>query len=83
MLEYIIRKVKKDYENLEGIIKNSKNKNDLINKLRQEDIVIEEYGNTVYIKKDELKIVINTKQGIQIDKVLIYNENYEDYENLF
>ena len=73
MLRYIVDKVKKDYKKLEKIIMDSKDKNDLVNKLRQENIVIDEYNNIVNIKKEELKIVVNTSQGVNIDKDIVEN----------
>ena len=83
MLSYIIKNAKDNYKILEKIINKSKNKNDLINRLRQEDIIIDEYKNVINIIKDELKIIVNTKNGVEIDKILVYDENYEEYVNLF
>lgn len=83
MLSYIIKNAKDNYKILEKIINKSKNKNDLINRLRQEDIIIDEYKNVINIIKDELKIIVNTQNGVEIDKVLVYDENYEEYVNLF
>lgn len=83
MLSYIIKNAKDNYKILEKIINKSKNKNDLINRLRQEDIIIDEYKNVINIIKDELKIIVNTQNGIEIDKILVYDENYEEYVNLF
>lgn len=83
MLSYIIKNAKDNYKILEKIINKSKNKNDLINRLRQEDIVIDEYKNVINIIKDELKIIVNTQNGVEIDKILVYDENYEEYVNLF
>lgn len=83
MLSYIIKNAKDNYKILEKIINKSKNKNDLINRLRQEDIIIDEYKNVINIIKDELKIIVNTQNGVEIDKILVYDENYEEYVNLF
>lgn len=83
MLSYIIKNAKGNYKILEKIINKSKNKNDLINRLRQEDIIIDEYKNVINIIKDELKIIVNTQNGVEIDKILVYDENYEEYVNLF
>lgn len=83
MLSYIIKNAKNNYKILEKIINKSKNKNDLINRLRQEDIIIDEYKNVINIIKDELKIIVNTQNGVEIDKILVYDENYEEYVNLF
>lgn len=83
MLSYIIKNAKDNYKILEKIINKSKNKNDLINRLRQEDIIIDEYKNVINIIKDELKIIVNTQNGVEIDKILVYDENYEEYINLF
>lgn len=83
MLSYIIKNAKDNYKILEKIINKSKNKNDLINRLRQKDIIIDEYKNVINIIKDELKIIVNTQNGIEIDKILVYDENYEEYVNLF
>ena len=82
MLSYIIKNAKDNYKILEKIINKSKNKNDLINRLRQEDIIIDEYKNVINIIKDELKIIVNTQNGVEIDKILVYDENYEEYVNL-
>ena len=83
MLSYIIKNAKDNYKILEKIINKSKNKNDLINRLRQEDIIIDEYKNVINIIKDELKIIVNTQNVVEIDKILVYDENYEEYVNLF
>lgn len=83
MRDYIIRNAKDNYKTLKNIINKSKNKNDLINRLRQEDVIIDEYKDIINIIKDELKIIVNTQNGIAIDRVLVYNENYEEYVNLF
>lgn len=83
MRDYIIRNAKDNYKTLRNIINKSKNKNDLINRLRQEDVIIDEYKDIINIIKDELKIIVNTQNGIAIDRVLVYNENYEEYVNLF
>lgn len=83
MLSYIIKNAKDNYKILEKIINKSKNKNDLINRLRQEEIIIDEYQDIINIIKDELKIIVNTQNGVEIDKILVYDENYEEYVNLF
>ena len=83
MLSYIIKNAKDNYKILKSIINKSKNKNDLINRLRQEEIIIDEYQDVINIIKDELKIIVNTQNGVEIDKVLVYDENYEEYINLF
>lgn len=83
MLSYIIKNAKDNYKILKSIINKSKNKNDLINRLRQEEIIIDEYQDVINIIKDELKIIVNTQNGVEIDKVLVYDENYEEYVNLF
>ena len=83
MLSYIIKNAKDNYKILKSIINKSKNKNDLINRLRQEEIIIDEYQNVINIIKDELKIIVNTQNGVEKDKILVYDENYEEYVNLF
>ena len=83
MLNYIVENAKDNFLKIQRIITDSKTKTELVNKLRQEDVVIEEYEERINIIKDELKIVVDTKKGIIIKKVLVYNENYEEYVNLF
>ena len=83
MLENVILNAKINYNKIEKIIKNCKTKNELINKVRQENVIIDEYKDMVNIIKDELKIVINIKNNIEIEKILVFDENYEDYVNLF
>ena len=83
MLENIVLNAKKNYEKISELIKGCKTKNELINKVRQENVIIDEYKDIVNIIKDELKVVVNVKNGINIEKVLIFDENFEDYVNLF
>ena len=83
MLENIVLNAKKNYEKISKLIKGCKTKNELINKVRQENVIIDEYKDIVNIIKDELKVVVNVKNGINIEKVLIFDENFEDYVNLF
>lgn len=83
MLENVILNAKINYNKIEKIIKNCKTKNELINKVRQENVIIDEYKDIVNIIEDELKVVVNVKNGINIEKVLIFDENFEDYVNLF
>ena len=51
MLENIILNARKNYEIISKIIKNCKTKNELINKVRQENVIIDEYKDIVNIKK--------------------------------
>lgn len=83
MLDYIIKKAKENYEDLKIIIEECKVKQDIINKLRIKNVIIEEYQNKINIIKDELKIVIDIQNNIEIKEILVFNENYEDYVNLF
>ena len=83
MLENVILNAKINYNKIEKIIKNCKTKNEIINKVRQENVIIDEYKDIVNIVKDELKIVINVKNDIEIEKILVFDENYEDYVDLF
>lgn len=83
MLENIVLNAKRNYEKISELIKDCKTKNELINKVRQENVIIDEYKDIVNIIKDELKIVVNVKNGINIEKVLVFDENFEDYVNLF
>ena len=83
MLENIVLNAKRNYEKISELIKDCKTKNELINKVRQENVIIDEYKDIVNIIKDELKVVVNVKNGINIEKVLIFDENFEDYVNLF
>lgn len=83
MLESVILNAKMDYSRIEEIIKSCKTKNELINKIRQENVIIDEYKDTVNIIKDELKVVVKARDKIDIEKILVFDENYEDYVNLF
>lgn len=83
MLENIILNAKRNYEKISELIKDCKTKNELINKVRQENVIIDEYKDIVNIIEDELKVVVNVKNGINIEKILIFDENFEDYVNLF
>lgn len=83
MLENIVLNAKRNYEKISKLIKDCKTKNELINKVRQENVIIDEYKDIVNIIEDELKVVVNVKNGINIEKVLIFDENFEDYVNLF
>ena len=78
-----IKIVRRNYEKISELIKDCKTKNELINKVRQENVIIDEYKDIVNIIEDELKVVVNVKNGINIEKVLIFDENFEDYVNLF
>ena len=83
MLENIILNAKRNYEKISELIKDCKTKNELINKVRQENVIIDEYKDIVNIIEGELKVVVNVKNGINIERVLIFDENFEDYVNLF
>ena len=83
MLENIVLNAKRNYEKISKLIKDCKTKNELINKVRQENVIIDEYKDIVNLIEDELKVVVNVKNGINIEKVLIFDENFEDYVNLF
>lgn len=83
MLESVILNAKMNYSRIEEIIKSCKTKNELINKIRQENVIIDEYKDTVNIIKDELKVVVKARNKIDIEKILVFDENYEDYVNLF
>ena len=83
MLESVILNAKMNYSKIEEIIKSCKTKNELINKIRQENVIIDEYKDTVNIIKDELKVVVKARDKIDIEKILVFDENYEDYVNLF
>lgn len=83
MLESVILNAKMNYSRIEEIIKSCKTKNELINKIRQENVIIDEYKDTVNIIKDELKVVVKARDKIDIEKILVFDENYEDYVNLF
>lgn len=83
MLESVILNAKMNYSRIEEIIKSCKTKNELINKIRQENVIIDEYKDTVNIIKDELKVVVKVRDKIDIEKILVFDENYEDYVNLF
>lgn len=83
MLENIVLNAKRNYEKISELTKDCKTKNELINKVRQENVIIDEYKDIINIIEDELKVVVNVKNGINIEKVLIFDENFEDYVNLF
>lgn len=83
MLNNIKEKAKSNYLDLKEIIENCKTKQDVINKLRIKNVIIEEYQTHININKDELQIVIDMQNGIEIKKILVFNENYEKYEDLF
>ena len=74
MLENIILNAKRNYEKISELIKDCKTKNELINKVRQENVIIDEYKDIVNIIEDELKVVVNVKNGINIEKVLIFDD---------
>lgn len=83
MLDYIRKRAKNNYEKIMKIIKECKTKTDIINRTRQEDVIIDEFKDVINIIKDELKIVIKTDNKITVEKVLVFDENFEDYVNLF
>lgn len=83
MLDYIKKRAKNNYEEIMKIIKECKTKTDIINRIRQEDVIIDEFKDVINIIKDELKIVVKTNEKITVEKVLVFDENYEDYINLF
>lgn len=83
MLDYIKKRAKNNYEEIMKIIKKCKTKTDIINRIRQEDVIIDEFKDVINIIKDELKIVVKTDEKITVEKVLVFDENYEDYINLF
>lgn len=83
MLKSVILNAKTNYNKIEKIVKDCKTKNELINKVRQENVIIDEYKDIVNIIKDELKVVISVKNKIKIEKILVFDENYEDYVDLF
>lgn len=83
MLDYIKKRAKNNYKEIMKIIKECKTKTDIINKIRQEDVIIDEFKDVINIIKDELKIVVKTDEKITVEKVLVFDENYEDYVNLF
>lgn len=83
MLDYIKKRAKNNYKEIMKIIKECKTKTDIINKIRQEDVIIDEFKDMINIIKDELKIVVKTDEKITVEKVLVFDENYEDYVNLF
>lgn len=76
---------KKQYKKLKSIIESCKNKQELINKLRQENVIIDEFNsnNMVNVMKDNIKVVIDTSNGIDIKQVEYYNINLEKYLKLF
>jgi len=83
MLSNIIRQAKDNFEILKDIIEDCKTRNELVNRLRQKNVIIEEYRHKISVKQEELKIVIDVKDEITINEVLVFNENYEEYMNLF
>ena len=83
MLSNIIRQAKDNFEILKDIIEDCKTRNELVNRLRQKNVIIEEYRHKISVKQEELKLVIDVKDEITINEVLVFNENYEEYMNLF
>lgn len=83
MLEHIRKRAKINYKNIMNIVNECKTKTDIINRIRQEDVIIDEFKDIVNIIKDELKIIIRVDEEITVEKVLIFDENYEDYVDLF
>lgn len=83
MQDFIKKRAERNYNEIMSIISKCKTKTELINNVRQEEVVIDEFQDTVNIYKDELKIVIKTDKKISVKKVLVFDENYEDYVNLF
>lgn len=83
MLSNVIRQAKDNFEILKDIIEDCKTRNELVNRLRQKNVIIEEYRHKISVKQEELKIVIDVKDEITINEVLVFNENYEEYMNLF
>lgn len=83
MQDFIKKRAERNYNEIMSIISKCKTKTELINNVRQEEVIIDEFQNTVNIYKDELKIVIKTDKKISVKKVLVFDENYEDYVNLF
>lgn len=83
MQDFIKKRAERNYNEIMSIISKCKTKTELINNVRQEEVIIDEFQDTVNIYKDELKIVIKTDKKISVKKVLIFDENYEDYVDLF
>lgn len=83
MQDFIKKRAERNYNKIMSIISKCKTKTELINNVRQEEVVIDEFQDTVNIYKDELKIVIKTDKKINVKRVLVFDENYEDYVNLF
>lgn len=83
MQDFIKKRAERNYNEIMSIISKCKTKTELINNVRQEEVVIDEFQDTVNIYKDELKIVIKTDKKISVKRVLVFDENYEDYVNLF
>ena len=83
MQDFIKKRAERNYNEIMSIISKCKTKIELINNVRQEEVVIDEFQDTVNIYKDELKIVIKTDKKISVKRVLVFDENYEDYVNLF
>lgn len=83
MFKYIINNAKNNFLIIERVIKDVKTKDELINKIRQLDVVVDEEQGFVNILKDELKIVVNIKDVVEIKEILVYDETYEQYVNLF
>lgn len=83
MQDFIKKRAERNYNEIMSIISKCKTKTELINNVRQEEVIIDEFQDTVNIYKDELKIVIKTDKKISVKRVLVFDENYEDYVNLF
>lgn len=83
MQDFIKKRAERNYNEIMSIISKCKTKTELINNVRQEEVIIDEFQDTVNIYKDELKIVIKTDKKISVKRVLVFDENYEDYVDLF
>lgn len=83
MQDFIKKRAERNYNEIMSIISKCKTKTELINNVRQEEVVIDEFQDIVNIYKDELKIVIKTDKKISVKRVLVFDENYEDYVDLF
>lgn len=83
MLDNVVTKAKENYIDLKTIIDECKIKQDIVNKLRVKNVIIEEYQNKINIIKNELKIVIDIQDKIEIKEILVFDENYEKYIDLF
>ena len=83
MQDFIKRRAEKNFNEIVNIISTCKTKKELINKVRQEDVTIDEFKDVVSIYKDELKVVIRGNKKINIEKILVFDENCEEYVNLF